>query len=54
MPELAFLAARFRVLRRASPEARFFAGRLLDARVARCERGFDGMIPLTVAGRSMA
>jgi hypothetical protein len=54
MPEPAFLAARFRVLRIARPEARFFAGRLLDARVARCERGFDGMIPLTVAGPTMA
>jgi hypothetical protein len=54
MPEPAFLAARFDVLRAAGRDARFFAGRPLDVRVALCERSFDGMIPLTVTHAIMA
>jgi hypothetical protein len=46
-------ATRLRALPAAAPGARFFGGRLFGDRVVRWERGFDAMIPPTLAAPTM-
>jgi len=54
MPGSAAMAVRLRALPAATAEARFFGGRRFGNRLLRCERDFGAMIPLTLAGPTMA